>query len=31
VRVTVHRQGRPTVLSLRLGQKPPDAGRRFRE
>jgi serine protease Do len=31
VRVVVHRQGRPTVLALRLGQKPRDAGRQFRE
>ena len=31
VRVVVHRRGRPTVLSLRLGQKPRDAERQFRE
>jgi S1-C subfamily serine protease len=31
VRVVVHRQGRPTVLALRLGHKPRDAARRFRE
>jgi len=31
VRVIVHRGSRPTILSLRLGQKPRDAERQFRE
>ena len=31
VRVVVRRRGRPTVLSLRLGQKPRDAERQFRD